>query len=44
MIAFEVSNTTFGVNKRHLIRNIHVPRFAEFAKLYPRIYRNLDFV
>ncbi|HET7086178.1 MAG TPA: phytanoyl-CoA dioxygenase family protein [Rhizomicrobium sp.] len=43
MIAFELSNTTFGVNKRHLIRNIHVPRLAEFAKRYPRLYRNFDF-
>jgi hypothetical protein len=43
MLAFEVSNTTFGANKRHLIRNVHVPRFGEFAKAYPRIYDNLDF-
>jgi hypothetical protein len=43
MLAFEVSNTTFGVNKRHLIRNVQVPRLAKFAKAYPRIYSNLDF-
>jgi hypothetical protein len=43
LLAFELSNTTFGVNKRHLIRNIHVPRFGEFAKSYPRLYLNLDF-
>jgi hypothetical protein len=43
LMAFEMSNTTFGANKRHLIRNVHVPRFAEFAKAYPRVYSNLDF-
>ena len=43
LLAFELSNTTFGANKRHLIRNIHVPRFGEFAKRYPRIYSNFDF-
>jgi hypothetical protein len=42
MIAFEVSNTTFGVNKRHVIRNVRCSRFGEFARKYPRIYRNLD--
>jgi phytanoyl-CoA dioxygenase PhyH len=43
LLAFEVSNTTFGANKRHLIRNIRVPRLAVFAKSYPRVYENLDF-
>lgn len=43
LLAFELSNTTFGANKRHLIRNIHVPRFGEFAKQYPRVYSNFDF-
>jgi len=43
LLAFELSNTTFGANKRHLIRNIHVPRFGEFAKRYPRVYSNFDF-
>lgn len=43
LLAFEVSSTTFGVNKRHLIRNIHVPKFREFVKKYPRAYANFDF-
>jgi len=43
LLAFELSSSTFGANKRHLIRNIHVPRFAEFAKRYPRVYSNFDF-
>jgi hypothetical protein len=43
LLAFELSNTTFGANKRHLIRNIHIPRFGEFARRYPRIYGNFDF-
>jgi hypothetical protein len=43
LLAFELSNTTFGANKRHFIRNIHVPKFAEFAKQYPRLYSNFDF-
>ena len=43
LLAFELSNSTFGANKRHLIRNVHVPRFREFAKKYPRIYANFDF-
>ena len=43
LLAFEVSNTTFGVNKRHLIRNVHVPQLGEFARQFPRIYSNLDF-
>jgi Phytanoyl-CoA dioxygenase (PhyH) len=43
VLAFELSNTTFGANKRHLIRNIRTPRFGEFAKRYPRIYSNFDF-
>jgi hypothetical protein len=43
LLAFEVSNTTFGVNKRHLIRHVHVPRFGEYARLYPRVYMNFDF-
>jgi hypothetical protein len=43
LLAFELSNTTFGVNKRHLIRNIRVPQFGEFAKKYPRLYSNFGF-
>lgn len=43
LLAFELSNTTFGANKRHLIRNVRVPRFGEFAKRYPRVYSNFDF-
>ena len=43
LLAFELSSSTFGANKRHLIRNIHVPKFAEFAKRYKRLYANLDF-
>ena len=43
LLAFELCNTTFGANKRHVIRNIHVPRFGEFVKRYPRIYANFDF-
>jgi hypothetical protein len=43
LLAFELSSSTFGANKRHMIRNIHVPRFAEFVRRYPRIYSNFDF-
>jgi SAM-dependent methyltransferase len=43
LLAFELSNTTFGASKRHRIHNIRVPRFGEFAKKYPRLYRNFDF-
>lgn len=43
LLAFELSSSTFGANKRHFIRKIHVPRFAEFARNYPRLYSNFDF-
>ena len=43
LLAFEISSTTFGANKRHRIRNIRAPQFGEFAKRYPRLYRNFDF-
>jgi ectoine hydroxylase-related dioxygenase (phytanoyl-CoA dioxygenase family) len=43
LLAFELSSSTFGANKRHFIRNIHVPQFAEFARKYPRLYSNFDF-
>ncbi|MBI3529704.1 MAG: phytanoyl-CoA dioxygenase family protein [Betaproteobacteria bacterium] len=43
LLAFEISNSTFGANKRHLIRRIHVPQFGELAKKYPRVYANFDF-
>jgi hypothetical protein len=43
LLAFELSNTTFGANKRHAIRNIRVRRFGEFARKYPRLYANFDF-
>ena len=43
LLAFELSSSTFGANKRHFIRNIHVPRFADFARKYPRVYSNFDF-
>ena len=43
LLAFELSSSTFGANKRHVIRNIRVPYFAEFARKYPRLYSNFDF-
>jgi Phytanoyl-CoA dioxygenase (PhyH) len=43
LLAFELSNTLFGANKRHRIRKIWYPQFSEFAKKFPRIYRNCDF-
>jgi ectoine hydroxylase-related dioxygenase (phytanoyl-CoA dioxygenase family) len=43
LLAFELSNTLFGANKRHRIRKIWHPQFREFAKKFPRIYRNCDF-
>jgi ectoine hydroxylase-related dioxygenase (phytanoyl-CoA dioxygenase family) len=43
MLAFEMSNTTFGSNKRHTIRNIRVPQLADYARDYPRVYSNFDF-
>jgi ectoine hydroxylase-related dioxygenase (phytanoyl-CoA dioxygenase family) len=43
LLAFELSNSTFGVNKRHLIRNIRFPQFGEFAKKHPHLYSNFDF-
>jgi hypothetical protein len=43
LLAFEISNTAFGANKRHTIRNVRVPQFASYAKKYPRIYSNFDF-
>lgn len=43
MLAFELSNSTFGAEKRHLIRNIHVERFGRYAEMRPRLYENFDF-
>jgi hypothetical protein len=43
ILAFELSNTTFGADKRHRIRNIRFGRFAEFARQFPRLYENFDF-
>jgi ectoine hydroxylase-related dioxygenase (phytanoyl-CoA dioxygenase family) len=43
LLAFEISNTLFGANKRHHIRNIRHPQFGALAKKYPRIYSNFDF-
>jgi ectoine hydroxylase-related dioxygenase (phytanoyl-CoA dioxygenase family) len=43
LLAFELCNTTFGANKRHVIRNIRVARFGDFAKKFPRLYANFDF-
>jgi hypothetical protein len=43
LLAFEMSNTTFGSNKRHIIKNVRVPRLAEYARKYPRLYSNCDF-
>jgi ectoine hydroxylase-related dioxygenase (phytanoyl-CoA dioxygenase family) len=43
LLAFELSNSTFGANKRHAIRHLHSPRFADFAKKYPGLYANFDF-
>lgn len=43
LLAFEVSNTLFGANKRHRIRKIRNPQFGAFAKKYQRVYRNCDF-
>ena len=43
LLAFELSSSTFGANKRHLIRNIRVPQFRDYAMDYPRLYANFDF-
>ena len=43
LLAFELSSSTFGANKRHLIRNIRVTQFRDYAKKYPRLYANFDF-
>ena len=43
LLAFELSNTLFGANKRHRIRKIRHHRFGAFAKKYSRLYRNCDF-
>ena len=43
LLAFELSSSTFGANKRHLIRNIRVPQFRNYAKKCPRLYANFDF-
>ena len=43
LLAFELSSSTFGANKRHLIRNIRVPGFRDYARKYPRLYTNFDF-
>jgi hypothetical protein len=43
MLAFELSNSTFGADKRHHIRTFHSPQFAEFARKYPDLYLNFDF-
>jgi ectoine hydroxylase-related dioxygenase (phytanoyl-CoA dioxygenase family) len=43
LLAFELSNSTFGADKRHAIRDLHSPRFAEFSKKYPGLYANFDF-
>lgn len=43
LLAFELSSSTFGANKRHLIRNIRHPQFRDYAKKYPRLYANFDF-
>ena len=43
ILAFELSNSTFGANKRHRIRNIRAGRFAEYARRYPQLYANFDF-
>ena len=42
LLAFELSNTLFGTNKRHHIRKIRSAQFGAFAKKYPRIYENCD--
>jgi len=43
LLAFELSSSTFGANKRHLIRNIRIPQFRDYATRYPRLYTNFDF-
>jgi ectoine hydroxylase-related dioxygenase (phytanoyl-CoA dioxygenase family) len=43
LLAFELSNSTFGADKRHAIRHLHSPRFAEFSRKYPGLYANFDF-
>lgn len=43
MLAFELSNSTFGADKRHNIFNIRSPQFERFSKKYPELYANFDF-
>jgi ectoine hydroxylase-related dioxygenase (phytanoyl-CoA dioxygenase family) len=43
LMAFELSNSTFGNNKRHTITKIHSPRFRDLIAAYPRLYSNFDF-
>lgn len=42
LLAFELSNSLFGVNKRHKISTIHNSELKEYVQKYPRIYSNLD--
>ena len=44
LLAFELSNSTFGSYKRHMIRKIREPQFRKFYLQYPRLYRNFDFI
>jgi Phytanoyl-CoA dioxygenase (PhyH) len=43
MLAFELSSSLFGANKRHNIRAFHSDRFRQFTKRYPKLYANFDF-
>jgi ectoine hydroxylase-related dioxygenase (phytanoyl-CoA dioxygenase family) len=43
MLAFELSSSLFGSNKRHNIRTFHSERFKRFASKYPTLYQNFDF-
>lgn len=43
MLAFELSSSLFGANKRHRIRTFHSDRFKKFSQKYPALYANLDF-
>lgn len=42
MLAFELSNSTFGAEKRHRIVKYHSSRFSIFVKKYNKLYENFD--
>jgi hypothetical protein len=43
MLAFELSNSTFGADKRHKIMNFKSTMFEKFKNKYPKLYANFDF-